>query len=160
MTATLSKHEKNLAAIIHASTFSRFIFPFGNFILLLVLWSANKKDIAFVDENGKQVLNFQISLLLYSIIVGMVSIPFFIGLFPDVLNLGHFGFDRLNTFNNWNLNFDTDNFNLGKWWLPLGISGLAQGTLFMVNLVYTILGVVRTHEGQAFHYPLTIKFIK
>ncbi|MGB5499707.1 MAG: DUF4870 domain-containing protein, partial [Maribacter sp.] len=74
MTDTLSKHERNLSAIIHASTFSKFFIPFGNFIIPLVLWSANKKEYEFVDYNGKQALNFQISILLYSIILGIVSI--------------------------------------------------------------------------------------
>ena len=79
MTKTLTKHERNLAAAIHASMFSKFFIPFGNFILPLVLWTANKNEHKFVDYNGKQALNFQISLLLYSIVLGIISIPFFIG---------------------------------------------------------------------------------
>ena len=84
MTDTLSKHERNLSAIIHASTFSKFFIPFGNFIIPLVFWSANKKEYEFVDYNGKQALNFQISILLYSIILGIVSIPFFLGFIPEI----------------------------------------------------------------------------
>ena len=79
MTETLTKHERTLSAVIHASTFSKFFIPFGNFIIPLVLWTANKKKYTFVDYNGKQALNFQISLLLYSIILGIISIPFLIG---------------------------------------------------------------------------------
>jgi len=48
MTETLTKHERNLAAVIHASTFSKFFIPFGNFILPLVLWTANKNENEFV----------------------------------------------------------------------------------------------------------------
>lgn len=160
MTDTLTKHERNLSAIIHASTFSKFFIPFGNFIIPLVLWTANKKEYEFVDYNGKQALNFQISLLLYSIVLGIISIPFFIGFFPDLFDLHHFGLDRLNNYNNWDLHFDSDDFRFGSWWLPLGITGLIQGALFVVNIVYTILAVIRTNEGQTFKYPITIKFIK
>ncbi len=160
MTETLSKHERNLSAIIHASTFSKFIFPFGNFIIPLVLWTANKKEYEFVDYNGKQALNFQISLLLYSIITGIVSIPFFIGFFPNIFDFDFFGLNSLSNYNNLNIHFDSDNFNFGSWLLPLGISGLLQGALFVVNVVYTILATIKTNEGETFQYPLTIKFIK
>lgn len=157
MTDTLSKHERNLSAAIHASTFSKFFIPFGNFIIPLVLWTANKKDYEFVDYNGKQALNFQISLLLYSILLGIISVPFFIGFLPDIFD---FGFDSLNTFNNLNISIDSDDLRFGWWWFPIGIAGLLQGALFIVNLVYTILATLRTNEGQTFEYPFTIKFIK
>ena len=160
METTLTKHERNLGAAIHASTFSKFFIPFGNFIVPLVLWTANKKDYEFIDYNGKQALNFQISLLLYSIVLGFISIPFFIGFFPDIFNTGLFGFDRLNSYNNLDFHFNTEDFNFSSWLLPLGIAGLIQGALFIVNIVYTILATIRTNEGQVFEYPITIKFIK
>ncbi|MFX0556638.1 DUF4870 domain-containing protein [Maribacter sp. CXY002] len=160
MTDTLTKHERNLSALIHASTFSKFFIPFGNFILPLVLWTANKKEYEFVDYNGKQALNFQISLFLYSILLGIITIPFFIGFFPDIFDFDNFGFDHLNNFNNLNIHFDSDDFRFGTWLLPVGIAGLLQGALFVVNIVYTILATIRTNEGQTFQYPITIKFIK
>lgn len=160
MESALTKHERNLSALIHASTFSKFFIPFGNFILPLVLWTANKKEYDFVDHNGKQALNFQISMLLYSIILGIISVPFFVGFFPDIFDFGHFGFDSLNSFNNLNISIDSDDFRFGRWLLPVGIAGLIQGALFVVNIVYTILATIRTNEGQTFNYPITIKFVK
>lgn len=160
METALTKHERNLSALIHASTFSKFFIPFGNFIIPLVLWTANKQDYKFVDHNGKQALNFQISILLYSIILGVISIPFFIGFLPDFLDFGVFGFDSLNNYNNLNISFNSDNFRFGSWLLPIGIAGLVQAALFVVNIVYTILATIRTNEGQTFNYPITIKFIK
>ena len=160
MTDTLTKHEKTLSAVIHASTFSKFFIPFGNFIIPLVLWTANKKEYAFVEYNGKQALNFQISMLLYSIVLGIISIPFFIGFFPDIFDLDLLGFNRLNEFNNFDFDFNHHNFRFGSWLLPFGIAGLLHGALFIVNIVYTILATIRTNEGQTFEYPITIKFIK
>lgn len=160
MTETLSKHEKNLAAIIHAATFSKYLIPFGNFLLPLILWTANKKDHGFVDQNGKQALNFQISLLLYSIIIGIFTIPFFIGIIPEIFHLGDFNFSHFNEFNGLNFDFDFHPFQLGKWLWPLGIAGFAQLGLFLVNIVYTILATIRTNEGLDFKYPISIPFIK
>ena len=92
MTDTISKHEKNLSAILHASTFSKFFIPFGNFIVPLILWTANKNEYKYVDYNGKQALNFQLSLLLYSILIGIISIPLFLGLVPNLFDFGNFSF--------------------------------------------------------------------
>ncbi|AYN67729.1 DUF4870 domain-containing protein [Euzebyella marina] len=160
MESTITKHERNLSALIHASTFSRFLIPFGNFIIPLVLWTANKNENSFVDYNGKQALNFQISLLIYSVVLGVISIPFFVGFFPDIFDFGFFGFDKLNNYNNFSINFDPDNFRFGSWLIPLSLAGLAHAALFIINVVYTLLATIRTNEGQYFEYPLTIKFIK
>jgi len=39
----MTSHQKNLSTFIHLSTFSKWIFPFGNFIAPLILWSAQGK---------------------------------------------------------------------------------------------------------------------
>ncbi|TMU57014.1 DUF4870 domain-containing protein [Flagellimonas algicola] len=160
MATTLTKHERNLSAIIHASTFSKYFIPFGNFILPLILWTANKKEYAFVDYNGKQALNFQISMLLYSIVAGLVSIPFFIGFLPDLFDWNFLGFHRLSDLNNLNIHFDSDDFRFGRFFWPVGITGLLQAALVVINVVYTILATIRTNDGETFKYPITIKFIK
>lgn len=157
MTESLSKHERNLSALIHASTFSRFFIPFGNFILPLILWTSNKKDYAFVDQNGKQALNFQISLLLYSFVIGAISIPFFIGFLPDLFDGGIFNW---NHFNGFNIDFNNGHFGFNSFWWPLGISGLLHAGIVIVNIVYTILATIKTNEGEDFKYPFTIQFIK
>ena len=160
MESTLTKHERNLSALIHASTFSKFVVPFGNFIIPLVLWTANKNEYAFVDHNGKQALNFQMSLLLYSIVLGAISIPFLVGFFPEILDFGFFGLDQLSNYNTFSIDLNTDNFKFGSWLIPLSLAGLAKAALFIVNVVYTILATIKTNEGEYFEYPLTIKFIK
>jgi len=160
MATTITKHERNLSAIIHASMFSKYFIPFGNFILPLILWTANKKEHAFVDYNGKQALNFQISMLLYSIVAGLVTIPFFIGFWPNLFDWNFFGFHGLSDLNNLNIHIDSDDFRFGRLIWPVGISGFLQVALAVVNIVFTILATIRTNEGEYFKYPFTIKFIK
>ena len=160
MATTITKHERNLSAIIHASMFSKYFIPFGNFILPLILWTANKKEHAFVDYNGKQALNFQISMLLYSIVAGLVTIPFFIGFWPDLFDWNFFGFHGLSDLNNLNIHIDSNDFRFGRLFWPVGISGFLQVALGIVNIVFTILATIRTNEGEYFKYPFTIKFIK
>ena len=45
---------------------------FGSIIAPLIIWQIKKDEFPFVDEHGKEAVNFQISILLYSII----CIPF------------------------------------------------------------------------------------
>lgn len=160
MAESLSKHQRNLSAIIHASTFSRFFFPFGNFLLPLILWMANRKDYSFVDYNGKQALNFQISLLLYSVILCLLMIPIFIGLLPPFMDEGLFHWNEWHGVFDMNIDYSIDSLNLSRFIWPVGLAGLLQAGLFLVNIVYTILATLRSNDGEYFQYPLTIQFIK
>ena len=160
MTDTISKHERNLSAIIHGSTLCRFFIPFGQFILPLVLWLSNKERFAFVDYNGKQALNFQISMFLYSFILGAVSIPFFLASLPGLFDGGILHWSDFHNFESFRIDLGDDGFGLPFAWWPLGIGTLLGFGLFVVNIVYTILATIRTNEGEYFRYPFTIKFIK
>jgi uncharacterized Tic20 family protein len=59
---------------------------FGGAIGALIIWQIKKDDFPFVDEQGKEALNFQISILIY-IIVGGILLFCVVGAFliPAVL---------------------------------------------------------------------------
>lgn len=46
--------------------------PLGNIIGPLILWLIKKDQDAFVDVNGKEVLNFQISATIYALVCGLL----------------------------------------------------------------------------------------
>ena len=74
---------------------------------------------------------------------------------------GHiWGFDQLNNLNNFDFHISSDNFSLRKLIWPVGITGILYGALTLINIIYTILGTLKTNEGEDFTYPITIKFIK
>ncbi|HLV61904.1 DUF4870 domain-containing protein [Galbibacter sp.] len=156
MENTITKHQRNLAAFIHLSTFTKYIFPFGNFIFPLMLWVLNKDKDAYVDQNGKQAINFQISLLLYGIILGTITIP--------ILLMTGWEFAELINF--WQYNGQHVDFNLVR--LPtigtnvviLGIIGVLAIVLALMDIVCTILATLRSNEGVLYTYPLSIKFLK
>ena len=147
----LDNHQKNIATFIHLSTFSRFIIPFGNFIGPIVLWIANKDKSEFIDANGKQAINFQISILLYAIILGTLTIPFFIfKIFNGIDFIDFHGFHDFHI-------------NIGKP-SPLLYIGGALGALavigFILELVFIIIASLKARDGEIYHYPLTIGFLK
>uniref|UniRef100_UPI0040499981 DUF4870 domain-containing protein n=1 Tax=Gelidibacter sp. TaxID=2018083 RepID=UPI0040499981 len=147
----LDNHQKNIATFIHLSTFTRFIFPLGNFIGPLVLWIANKDKSEFVDAHGKQAINFQMSILLYTIIIGVITVPFFI--FKIFSGLDFIDF---NGFHNFHINIGKPS--------PLLYIGGALGVLaviaFIIEMVFIIRASLKARDGESFQFPLTINFLK
>ena len=147
----LDKHQKNIATFIHLSTFSRFIIPLGNFIGPIILWVSNKDKAEFVDSHGKQAINFQISILLYAIILGTISIPFFI--FNIFSGFDFIDFHGLHDFH----------LNIGKPSPLLYIGGALGGLAilgFVLELVFIIKASLKARDGELYQYPFTINFIK
>ena len=62
------------AMLCHIGTLPALIIPAGNIIVPLVLWMAKKDESDFVDDQGKESLNFQISLTVYLILAGFLAI--------------------------------------------------------------------------------------
>ncbi|HSH51663.1 MAG TPA: DUF4870 domain-containing protein [Bacteroidales bacterium] len=86
MDTPISKDERMWAMFCHISAFAFFIFPFGNILGPLVIWLIKKETYPFVDEQGKESLNFQISITLYGLAalllsIILIGIPILIALF-------------------------------------------------------------------------------
>lgn len=149
-----STTEKNIATFTHLSTLTQYFIPFGNYIFPIILWSTKKNESEFVDHNGKQVLNFQLSLLLYSLILLMIAIPsFLISIFKDI---------SFNTLLNHN-DFEISNFNFEAniGFLTAGIvSLLIFGLLKLAEFFLIIYAAIKTSNGENYNYPITIPFIK
>jgi hypothetical protein len=64
----LSETERNWAMFCHLSAFAGFLVPFGGIIGPLVIWLSKRDDSTWVNENGKASLNFQMSMLLYTVL--------------------------------------------------------------------------------------------
>lgn len=66
----------------HLLAFSQVVgIPFGNILGPLVLWLIKKDEIPFVDDQGKEVLNFQISLTIYAVVAAplcLIIVGFFL----------------------------------------------------------------------------------
>jgi hypothetical protein len=83
-----TKDQNMWAMLCHLSTFAGFIIPFGNIVGPLVLWLIKKDEFPLVDDQGKEALNFQISMTIY-IIASVILILLLIG-FPLLIGLGLF----------------------------------------------------------------------
>ncbi|APY11668.1 hypothetical protein BWZ22_10640 [Seonamhaeicola sp. S2-3] len=147
----LTNHQKNIATFIHLSTFSRFIIPLGNFIGPIILWVLNKDKSDFIDKHGKQAINFQMSILLYAIIIGTLTIPFFIfKLFSGIDFIDFHGFHDFHI-------------NIGKPSPLLYIGGFLGAfaiLAFILELVFIVIASLKARDGAYYNYPFTINFLK
>jgi uncharacterized protein len=62
------RQDRQLIVITHLSQLVTLVIGFGSLILPLILWMTNKEKVYEMDAHGKNILNFQISLLIYSLL--------------------------------------------------------------------------------------------
>jgi uncharacterized protein len=76
---TPSAEERQWALFAHLSALVGYIIPFGSIIGPLVIWQIKKNEMPFVDDQGKEALNFQITVAIIAIIC-LVLILILIGI--------------------------------------------------------------------------------
>ncbi len=87
----ISKEERLWSTFCHLSCFAIFLLPpVGHLIAPLILWLIKRHDSAFIDEHGKEAINFQISVSLYAI--PCVILTFFLIGIPLAIGLALFWF--------------------------------------------------------------------
>ena len=153
MDYTVSENQKSLGAFIHLSTFSKYFFPFANFFAPLLLWTLNKEK-PFVNEHGRQAINFQFSILLYTIIIGLLFIPFFMVFAIDFVSL----IDAVDHTVH-ELRYQ-DIKNLSGYILLISLAVLLLSGLFIFELYAVITATMQATKGKPYKYPLSIPFIK
>jgi uncharacterized Tic20 family protein len=76
----LSNEEKTWATFTHLSGLALYIgIPFGNVFGPLILWLIKRNEMPFVEDQGKEAINFQISMSIYLIVAG-IAVFFIIGI--------------------------------------------------------------------------------
>ncbi|HLV70881.1 MAG TPA: DUF4870 domain-containing protein, partial [Xanthomarina sp.] len=90
------RKDNQLLVITHLSQLLTFLTGFGGLIVPLILWATQKDKVLEMDEQGKRIINFQISLIIYAIIcipailllglgiIGLIVIGFISLIFPII----------------------------------------------------------------------------
>jgi uncharacterized protein len=104
------------AMLCHVAGFGGYLLPLaGSIVLPMILWLIKRDDHPFIDDQGREALNFQLTLIVFYIVAGIL-----------VLLLVGFLFLLL---------------------IPL------------YQIVMIIVAAVKSHGGERFRYPLTIRFL-
>ena len=67
-TGTPDKDERTWGMLCHLLAFSGYLIPFGSVLGPLVIWMLKKDEMPFVDDQGKESLNFQLTMLIAVIV--------------------------------------------------------------------------------------------
>ena len=90
-TSTSSRDVRTWNVLCHATALAGFFVPWaGHIVGPLIVWLAKRSDSPEIDENGKESLNFQISMLIYNVIAAvlcLVLIGFILLAILHILNL-------------------------------------------------------------------------
>ncbi|WP_236838786.1 DUF4870 domain-containing protein [Caldalkalibacillus salinus] len=70
----LSKDERTWGMLAHLAALVGLVIPFGSIVGPLVVYLIKKEDYPFVADQGKESLNFQISMFIYFIISAILAI--------------------------------------------------------------------------------------
>lgn len=65
------RNDNQLLALTHVSQLLTYVTGFGGLIVPLVIWLTSKDSVKGMDEHGKSIVNFQLSMLLWL----AISIP-------------------------------------------------------------------------------------
>jgi len=119
--------------------------PLGHILGPLVIWLIKRNDHPFVDDQGKESLNFQISMSIYGIVLIIIIVAM----------IGSMAFF-------WP-------FHGGFWfhlWNPMAIpfniliSILLVMGLFLLDLILVVVATIKASSGEPYRYPFTIKFLR
>ncbi|SFZ91451.1 hypothetical protein SAMN05428642_10273 [Flaviramulus basaltis] len=74
------RQDNQLLVITHLSQLITLVTGFGSLLLPLVLWLTQKEKVYQMDIHGKNIVNFQLSLIIYFIICIPLILLFGLGL--------------------------------------------------------------------------------
>ncbi len=69
----LTDDEKTLAIFAHLGLLGHLVLPVVSILIPLVIWMTKRASSSFVDDHGREALNFQITLLIYAIGLPLIA---------------------------------------------------------------------------------------
>jgi uncharacterized protein len=129
-TGEVSQNDRTMGLFVHLSALAGIVIPLGTFLGPLIVWLVKKDESRFVDDQGKEAVNFQLTLLIGAIVV---TAFLFVAMILSMILIG---------------------IPL----LVLGFLALAGITL--ASFIFAIIGALKANEGIWYRYPFKIEFVK
>jgi uncharacterized Tic20 family protein len=128
----------HLGGVIGQAIFS----PVGNIIGALVLWLFKRNDSKFVDIEGKEAVNFQITISLLMVALNIIN-----GMAWGVWTFTHFiTNDPVMYHGHWNTQF----------FFTVGFGKV----IWAVNLAFSIIAAIQANKGNHYRYPFSLRLVK
>ncbi len=72
--STIASEARSWALGAHLSALAGLIVPFGNILAPLIIWLVKRETDPFVDDQGREAVNFNISVAIYAIGAGILTV--------------------------------------------------------------------------------------
>jgi uncharacterized Tic20 family protein len=133
------KDERNWGLAMHlAGLAGMFILPAaGNIIGVLILWLVKRSESEFLDNQGKEALNFQITISIINVAINVVA----------ALSAWHLSWESMFYRGHWNFREVT---------LFSGVRSI----IWIINIIFSVMGAVKASNGIHFRYPLCWRLVK
>ncbi|MFK7832696.1 MAG: DUF4870 domain-containing protein [Winogradskyella sp.] len=82
---TLKRTDNQLLVITHLSQLLTYVTGFGGLLAPLIIWATQKDQVDSMDTHGKAILNFQLSVLIYSLLSIPLILVFGLGIVTLIL---------------------------------------------------------------------------
>ncbi len=76
----MKREDNQLIVIAHLSQLISLVIGFGSLIVPLIIWATQKEKVYQLDEHGKNIINFQLSILIYCLLCIPLILLFGLGL--------------------------------------------------------------------------------
>ncbi|MER3433800.1 MAG: hypothetical protein C4288_10290 [Leptolyngbya sp. ERB_1_1] len=137
----MSCHLAGLLAILVCSLAP---IPFLGALFPYVVWRLGRDRHPFIDEQGREAINFQLSMSIY-LLVGVILWIFLA--FTTCMVAISGTTSSQNVFN-----------NLFSWFVLLGIAAIVLFAGFMITVIG--FAAVKASRGQSYRYPYTLRFLQ
>jgi uncharacterized Tic20 family protein len=138
------KEDRTWAMVAHLSAFAGHVFPFAHIIAPLVVWLVKKDSSEFVDIEGKESVNAQISVTIYV----CLAIPFCLLLLAVPLLAG----------------FVTAPVSLVLLLPALPFCVFAGIPLmlgiYVANFILVIVAAMAANDGRPYRYPFILRLVR
>ncbi|RFM33225.1 DUF4870 domain-containing protein [Chitinophaga silvisoli] len=116
-----------------------FLSPIGNMVAVLALWLFKRDESSLLDTEGKEALNFQITM---SILVVIVNIIFFF--LSAIWTFSTFLFSSY---------YYTPGFHFR-------IFRGRNNIVWIINLIFSIIAAIKANNGEVYRYPFSWRIVK
>lgn len=121
--------------------------PFLGLGTAIFLYHTHRDKPEFVRENGRESLNFQLTLTLVWVAIFTIAMIFVGGIVFSAI------FERSSTF------LERPDSGFSMFLSVLSIVGL-MALLWLASMVFMLIGTLRARDGSVYHYPVSWRLVK
>jgi uncharacterized protein len=86
--SSLSSEVRNWAMGCHLAALAGFVIPFGSVVGPLIVWLLKRDENEFINTNGKEALNFQITVMIAFLISALLALVLIGFLLMAIVGIG------------------------------------------------------------------------